>query len=289
MRLANFAFHKVALDTSIFLCKFKTTAGSKWQEAFVSFVVELRAMDVHPVFVFDTAFPVEKDLEKQNRIDARNKMRDRVHKVTAQWEHLLENHPRASSAALVVDMGKDAWADKTELADVLRRVGRRREDDESGSEEHFDVSVADVEREIQRMQNACFVLRTEDFVWTRHVLEALGVPHVAAVGEAEATCAVLNRKGLVAAVLSEDTDVLAYGAPVFLHRINLTDFTVSCIEHEALLRALNLSAAQFLDFCIMCGTDYNTNIPRIGPDKSYRFLQRYGDIDHLLSRCDTLD
>lgn len=286
VRLSSFAFHKIALDTSIFLCKFKTTAGSKWQEAFVSFVVELRAMDVHPIFVFDTAFPMEKDLEKQTRIDARNKMRERVNKVTAQWESVLDHTRGPAAAVLVVDLEQTMWQEKSELADVVRRVGRRREE---GGEDSYDVSVADVEREIQRMQNACFVLRTEDFVWTRQVLDALGVPHVPAVGEAEATCAVLNRRGMVAAVLSEDTDVLAYGAPVFLHRINLTDFTVSCIEHDALLRALHLSAAQFLDFCIMCGTDYNTNIPRIGPDKSYRFLQRYGDIDHLLSRCDTLD
>jgi 5'-3' exonuclease len=31
----------------------------------------------------------------------------------------------------------------------------------------------------------------------------------------------------------------------------------------------------------MCGTDYNTNIFKIGPDKSYKLLQQYGSIEGI--------
>jgi len=285
--LSEFAFEKIAIDTSIFLCKFKTTSGSNWKEAFFQFVIRLRALDVHPVFVFDTVFPVEKDLEKQNRIDARNKIRERTARIAMAWKEVTQDKVAES---ITIDLSHERWRENLDFADFLKKVAER-------SRQHalvdgttvFQFAVADVCKEIEKLQNACFVLRTEDFLWTKKLLDVLRVPYVPAVGEAEATCAVLNRHGLVKAVLSEDTDVLAYGAPVFLHRINVADLTVSQIHCDTMLRALELMAPQFLDFCIMCGTDYNTNIPRIGPDKSYRFIQKFGTIENMLARCEQLD
>lgn len=47
---------------------------------------------------------------------------------------------------------------------------------------------------------------------TRALLDAMGLPYVNAPGEAEATCALLNRAGKVDAVASDDGDALLYGA-----------------------------------------------------------------------------
>jgi 5'-3' exonuclease len=50
---------------------------------------------------------------------------------------------------------------------------------------------------------------------------------------------------------------------------------------KKLLDALQMSYAQFRDFCIMCGTDYNHNIPKIGPDRAYRLIREYETIENL--------
>ena len=41
----------------------------------------------------------------------------------------------------------------------------------------------------------------------------MGIPYVQAPEEADSQCAYLNKKGLVDAVLTEDMDILTFGAP----------------------------------------------------------------------------
>lgn len=99
--------------------------------------------------------------------------------------------------------------------------------------------------------------------------------------EAETMCADLCKRGLVCGALSDDTDVLAYGSPVFLTNINIYKDTVVKIEYENMLLGLNLTKEQFLDLCIMCGTDYNKNIPKIGCETSYKYILAYGNIEEV--------
>jgi hypothetical protein len=39
----------------------------------------------------------------------------------------------------------------------------------------------------------------------------------------------------------------------------------------------------------MCGTDYNRNIPKIGPEKAYRLLQKYESLENIEICCKHLD
>jgi 5'-3' exonuclease len=61
------------------------------------------------------------------------------------------------------------------------------------------------------------------------------------------------------------------------------------IEYEDMLSRLELTEDQFLDFCILCGTDYNTNLPKIGPEKSFRLLKKHGSIEQIKVHNPTLD
>lgn len=53
------------------------------------------------------------------------------------------------------------------------------------------------------------------------LFKALGLPVIQAPGEAEAMCAALQRRGIVAACASRDSDSLIFGATKVLHTINL--------------------------------------------------------------------
>ena len=50
-----------------------------------------------------------------------------------------------------------------------------------------------------------------------------------------------------------------------------------------------MNSQQFTDFCIMCGTDYNKNIHRIGGEKAYKLLKKYGTLDNIEMECKELD
>ena len=94
-------------------------------------------------------------------------------------------------------------------------------------------------------------------------------------------CSDLCINNQVEAVLSEDTDVLAYGAPNFLTKINTSNDTCIRINYNNVLKHMKLNTDQFLDLCIMCGCDYNKNIYMVGPEKAYKYIQKYISIENL--------
>jgi flap endonuclease-1 len=110
----------------------------------------------------------------------------------------------------------------------------------------------------------------------------LHIPYVEAPNEAERYAAQLCVDGKVDCVLSEDTDVLAYGTPKFLTKIDTTKDTVVEITHSVIVEEMGISKETFRDLCIMCSCDYNTNIPLIGPEKSYQLLATHHTIEGVI-------
>ena len=44
---------------------------------------------------------------------------------------------------------------------------------------------------------------------------------------------------------------------------------------------LNISDNSFLDFAICCGTDYNLNMTKVGPQRAYQLIQKHKSIDSI--------
>ena len=99
--------------------------------------------------------------------------------------------------------------------------------------------------------------------------------------EAEGTCSLMARKGLVDGVLTEDTDVMAYGSPYMYFGINLNSETINELCLTEVLEHLEITFQNLQDFCIMCGTDYNTNMKQIGPMRSFDLVQKYGSLEKV--------
>ena len=125
------------------------------------------------------------------------------------------------------------------------------------------------------MRSNILNISAEDFNLTEELFTILNIPFYKAPLEAETTCADLCKRGIVDAVLSEDTDVLAYSCPFFLTKIDTVTETCVRLCHPEILKALELDENQFLDLCIMCGCDYNKNIPKVGPENAFKHLKKY--------------
>jgi 5'-3' exonuclease len=69
--------------------------------------------------------------------------------------------------------------------------------------------------------------------------------------------------------------------------LNMKDHTVSMLRLSDVLESLDISFNQLQDFCIMCGTDYNSNIDRIGPSKSFDLIYGNGSLEKLTEKMDT--
>lgn len=115
----------------------------------------------------------------------------------------------------------------------------------------------------------------------RHELYLLGVPQLISPGDAEAVCSALAHQGDVIGVISRDTDCYCLGCPLLLSEWISGSKGFKAIYLLDILTSLNLSHSQFIDLCILLGTDFNTRIPGIGPVKAYSLIVKYTCIEAI--------
>jgi flap endonuclease-1 len=129
----------------------------------------------------------------------------------------------------------------------------------------------------------------------KEIIECLGLAWYQATGEAEALCSYMAINGQVDGVLTEDTDVLAYGTPILFSKIDMRANTVMMIETKSMLQELEMDMLQFRDLCILLGCDYNKRAkmhpPKrskakgpiaIGPKKAIDLIRDHKSIDKMI-------
>lgn len=263
--LAAFRYKKVAIDISLYMCNYKAMYGeADWLGAFVRLITCLRANDIHCVFIYDSGCPPEKNLEKQERKEARQKTESRIGSVEEALEKYLAD---GSVLQVLVDFQKQRKIHVMESLLAPSDVPT--------------INVEGISAALEKSKQQMFTITADDFALTRKLFDIMKVPYFNAPLEAETMCSDLCIQGKVDAVLSEDTDVLAYGAPTFLTKIDTRRSTCYQIRIQAILQAMQLTQKQFLDFCIMCGTDYNKNVPGIGPAKALKLIAARKSIEEI--------
>ena len=275
IHLSEYAFKKVAIDVSLFMCKFKAICGDTWLNSFVTLVECLKRNHIHCVFIYDNGSPQEKTAEKEERIAQRQKTEQRVLELSES----LDNFYRTGE----IETNLMQFYEKICLTSVpvKRLLSKKTIPSDT-------INMDLVKEKIDKMKNYNIQISPADFEKTRELFDVLHVSYYIAPLEAECMCADLCKRGLVDGVLSEDTDVLAYGSPVFLTKIDSKNDTCVRIKHEDVLENLKLTQEQFLDLCIMCGCDYNKNIPKVGCQTSFKLISKYKTIDEI-SRNESID
>ncbi|KAL4956440.1 PIN domain-like protein [Aspergillus filifer] len=117
-------------------------------------------------------------------------------------------------------------------------------------------------------------------------LKKLDVQYVVAPYEADAQLVYLEKQGLIDGIISEDSDLLVFGAKCLLSKldqhgdmieINRADFT-ACRE----VSFVGWTDAEFRRMCILSGCDYLPNISRVGLKTAYRSIRKHKDVEKAL-------
>ena len=269
--LSQFAYKKVAIDISLYMHKYKACCGDRWLSAFINLIASLRRNELHCVFIFDGKAPIEKDREHVKRKESREKQELKFQELE---EALDLYHKTSTISQCLIDLCKRRRSPPSHK----RLLSKSSKSSKSSSK---DIDIEWLTNKLEQLSNQLYKITPEDFVLVKTLFSILNVPFYTAPHEAEKFCAKLCIDGMVDAVLSEDTDIIAYGAPVFLSKIDTGAATCVSIKNSVILEALELDKNQFLDFCIMLGTDYNDNIPKIGNKTAYKHMLKYGGIDEL--------
>ncbi|CAN8104944.1 unnamed protein product [Discula destructiva] len=116
----------------------------------------------------------------------------------------------------------------------------------------------------------------------RHLIEELkkeGIPYVVAPYEADAQLVYLERQGLTNGVISEDSDLLVFGAKRLLTKM---DQHGQCVEIQrkdfGAVREMSLTGwtdDQFRQMAIFSGCDYLDSVGNMGLKTSYRMMRKH--------------
>ena len=126
------------------------------------------------------------------------------------------------------------------------------------------------------------VIYKEQWDQCKELLEMMGVPYIIAPEEADSQCAYLAKQGLVDAVFTEDMDILTFGAPKIVRNLTSHKIEISEIVLEEILQEFDLTQEQFIEFCILLGSDYNEGINECKPNVILNYYKKHKNIEDTL-------
>ena len=265
--LTSFKYESIALDASVFLYKFVCLDNGlrgNWIDMFLSLFTHLKRYKINPIIVFDGKPPSEKLDTKEKRQTQKNKIKSQIDLVSNTIEEIQE------------------YDTYTEIQDMTFHNSSWKslfkEDVEIWTKT---IALSKLQQLLFKLKSQCIQITKKHTDTLKQVISNLGLVWIQAPDEAERCCAWLAIRGYVKAVATSDTDVLVYGCPIFIQTLSYNCDTVRVVCYDDILQELNIDSQQFTDFCIMCGTDYNTNIPKVGCMKSYDLIVKYKTIDNI--------
>ena len=101
IHISEYSYKKIAIDISLYLCKFKTVCGDRWLSAFINLIACLRKNEVHCVFIYDSGCVPEKEPERRERALQREKLKEKVFKLE---EALQKFHLTGEIDQLLIDL-----------------------------------------------------------------------------------------------------------------------------------------------------------------------------------------
>lgn len=214
----------------------------KSTERLLFFLLQLTNASIIPIFVWDGKKTSVKDACIEKRIEAKENISE---KIFALKEELLET-------------------------DILFRSK---------------VKLQEL-RNLLTQQNGVV---KNDLDYYRDLISELGFPSITAESEGEKLCSYLAKNGYISAVWSLDTDNFPLGTPIMITGIETIEnaksdnerIIVSITNFKEIKKGLNKTNKWIIDFCIMCGCDFNTNVPGIGIKRSYDFMKNYDSLDDV--------
>jgi len=188
------------------------------------------------------------------------------------------------SSLMKLDKQKERRAVKIEN---LKKINELRDIIYSNSDNSLEcLQNLDKVDEYQKLIKNQVYIKSGDMENIKSILENIGVPIISSPEcvEAEFFCSWLTIEGHTVATYSTDTDCYACGCPLVITDIrdSFRDQSVKVISINNILQLLKLNYNQFLDMCILAGTDFNKNISRIGITKSYNYILKYDNIETII-------
>lgn len=264
VHLSDYQHKKITIDTMNYMYKIMATEArngrmqdSYWIQRFIALALTFRKFQIHTCFVFDGEAPQIKTNTQEKRVQDRQKQRSNI-------------------STTIQDL--DAYRETGEVSETLASFFKRQKAQDILGQ----VNTTGMDELLQSRQNQLDItVNAEKVKLLKEAFDVFEIPYLQAKGEGEELCCQLVREGKAAAVLSEDSDCLAYGSSEVLIGLDTLQFTATRICYADVLDALEMTPEMFTDFCILCGLDYNDTIPKVGIVSAFDLIHHYKTIDKI--------
>lgn len=117
-------------------------------------------------------------------------------------------------------------------------------------------------------------------------LKKLKVQYVVAPYEADAQLAYLERQGLIDGIISEDSDMLVFGAKKLITKLDKYGECIEILRDDfTSCKAVSFfgwTDEMFRRMAILTGCDYLDGIPRLGLKTAHSLVRKYKDVERIL-------
>lgn len=123
----------------------------------------------------------------------------------------------------------------------------------------------------------------------KELLKLMGIPYIEAPCEAEAQCAAMVKSGKVFATATEDMDALTFGTNILVRHLTSSEarkLPVQEYSYDKVLKGLEMTRDEFIDFCILLGCDYCDSIRGVGPKTALDLVAKYRNLETILDNID---
>ena len=265
----NELFSKViSIDASIFLYKYQYS-DANYLVLFLKQIIKLLKNGIIPYYVFDGKPPEEK-----NEVLKERKIKKEYTYAKIELLRLIkENNEKIEKGEDTddsIDSIKIINISKDVVLDLYNKLKKEK------------LSSEDIEIEIKKQKKKIITVRKEHIDNLIELLDIIGIPYLRSNYEAEVVCAQLNRENIVNGCITEDSDYLTNCGNYLLRKFNISSNTVILYKFHILLRELDVTDKQFIDFCILCGCDYTSKITGIGPVRALQLIRKYKNIESII-------
>mmetsp|Transcript_22444 Transcript_22444/g.21592 ORF Transcript_22444/g.21592 Transcript_22444/m.21592 type:complete len:161 (+) Transcript_22444:276-758(+) len=118
-------------------------------------------------------------------------------------------------------------------------------------------------QELEKNAKAFSFFSTENKHDLKELLRIVGVPFVEAPFEAESQCAFMEMEGLVDGVITEDSDVLLFGARKVYRNIFDRNKFVEKFEMKTIEKELGVGREDLIKMALFMGSDYTLGVKGI--------------------------
>ena len=143
-----------------------------------------------------------------------------------------------------------------------------------------------INSEITKLERRCVVFSQKQVQDILYFFELLGIPVIRENEEADFILAKLSAANKIDYILSDDSDVLAFGAKKVLKNFCIKEEKCDLYKIDDILATLGVPMHKFVDICILCGCDYTTKIRNMNCQKSFQLILQYGSIEEVVKNTE---